>query len=94
VDAYLSTEGVTYWKRGSGDWDNYAKLVADALEGIAFANDAQVVDGRCRKHPAADGRPRLEVLIEGEPGKRPQPRPKRVGRAKLVPVPAVYRRQK
>jgi hypothetical protein len=91
VDAYLSTEGVTYWKRGSGDWDNYAKLVADALEGIAFANDAQVVDGRCRKHPAVDGRPRLEVVLEGTPGEPCQPKATRVRTLNLVP--AVYRRR-
>lgn len=46
------------------DWDNLAKLVCDALNGVAFKDDAQIV--RCvvdkilptRKVPGANGRPR------------------------------------
>lgn len=33
-----------------GDWDNYGKVVSDALEGILFKNDRQVLDGRVIKH--------------------------------------------
>lgn len=96
VDVYLPTTGITFWKRGSGDWDNYAKLAADALEGIAYANDAGVVDGRGRKFPATDGRPRLEITLEGTPGERPEPKPRPLhpkrNPTRLVLTPAVYRK--
>lgn len=49
---------------GVGDWDNLAKAVCDALQGIAYLNDHQVVDGRCRKRYAAlDERPRTVISI-------------------------------
>ena len=33
------------------DWDNLAKSVCDALEGIAFVNDKQISDARVlRRH--------------------------------------------
>ena len=35
------------WPRG--DWDNFAKGVCDALTGIAWYDDDQVLDGRCSK---------------------------------------------
>lgn len=91
LDVHLPTDGITYWKRGSGDRDNYEKLVSDALEGIAFANDACIVDGRTRKLPATDGTPRLVICLEGEPGS-PMPTHKRTKNPKLFVVPAVYRR--
>lgn len=31
------------------DWDNVGKLVTDALNGIAYADDKQIVDARVRK---------------------------------------------
>ncbi len=37
------------------DWDNLAKGVCDALTGIAWDDDDQVVDGRCRKRYALPG---------------------------------------
>ena len=37
------------------DFDNLAKGVADALTGIAWNDDDQVVDGRCIKRYAATG---------------------------------------
>lgn len=52
----------------SGDHDNYGKLVADALEGIAYENDSQIIDGQEIKLAAgADGpRTRIVVGIAGE----------------------------
>lgn len=40
-----------------GDWDNLAKGVADAITktGVVWHDDAQVVEGRCRKRYAAVG---------------------------------------
>lgn len=37
-------EHVMKYRRPRGDLDNYAKTVLDALEGIAYINDRQVVD--------------------------------------------------
>lgn len=31
------------------DWDNFGKAVCDAMEGIVYVNDKQIVDGRCIK---------------------------------------------
>ena len=46
------------------DWDNLGKGVCDALEGIAYANDSQVVDGRVIKmyHEKA-GIPRTVITL-------------------------------
>jgi Holliday junction resolvase RusA-like endonuclease len=38
------------------DWDNLGKLVADALQGYAYRDDGQIVDGSVHKR-YADGRP-------------------------------------
>lgn len=43
------------------DWDNIGKVVSDALNGIAFADDAQIVTACVRKLYGA--RPRVEVEI-------------------------------
>lgn len=43
------------------DWDNIGKIVSDALNGIAYRDDGQVVDGRCQKHYS--DRPRVEIEI-------------------------------
>lgn len=32
-----------------GDWDNYAKSICDGLNGIAYEDDRQIIDGRVRK---------------------------------------------
>lgn len=32
-----------------GDWDNYGKAICDGLNGIAFEDDRQVIEGRVRK---------------------------------------------
>lgn len=43
------------------DWDNLGKIVCDALNGVAFRDDSQVVDGRARKFWS--DRPRIEVFF-------------------------------
>lgn len=46
------------------DADNEAKLVMDALNGLAWADDAQVVDLHVRKHPRARGQSaRMDISI-------------------------------
>ena len=52
------------WKVTKPDADNVLKAVLDGLEGIAYANDGQVVDARVRTYHAAQGdQARLEVDI-------------------------------
>ena len=51
------------------DLDNIQKVVLDALNGLAYTDDAQVVKISCEKKYAADGRERVVVSIrtmEGE----------------------------
>ena len=49
------------------DWDNIGKIICDALNGIAYADDAQVTDGRVVKRYSAE--PRVVVELEPDPGK-------------------------
>ncbi len=43
------------------DWDNIGKIVADSLNGIAYRDDAQIVDSMVRKFYSEN--PRVEVKI-------------------------------
>lgn len=70
--------------RGSGDWDNYGKTVGDALEGLVYTNDCQIVDGRCRKFAPDEGGPRVEVRIEAL-SKAITPPVRRLGKIRLAP---------
>ena len=45
------------------DADNYLKTVADGLNGIAFSDDAQLVDMRVQKRYAIDSPPRWEITL-------------------------------
>lgn len=46
------------------DCDNIVKIILDALNGVAYTDDKQVVDVRCRKHYARPGEPgRIVVTI-------------------------------
>lgn len=44
------------------DWDNIGKIVADALNKVAYYDDAQIVDSQTRKFYS--DRPRVEILIQ------------------------------
>lgn len=46
------------------DLDNYVKTVADALDCVAWGDDAQVVVLTASKHYAVDGPPRWEIEVE------------------------------
>ena len=45
----------------SGDWDNHGKAVSDALNGICFADDRQIVDGHILLFK---GDPHIEIELE------------------------------
>lgn len=44
------------------DYDNIGKIVCDSLNGLAYKDDCQIVDGRVRKFYSET--PRVEVTIE------------------------------
>ncbi len=44
------------------DWDNYGKLLTDALEKFAYANDSQITTAVIKKRFGAP--PRIELTIE------------------------------
>lgn len=47
------------------DYDNIAKLIGDALEGVLWVNDSRIVDGRVIKLFAEKGEPgRIEIMVE------------------------------
>lgn len=43
------------------DWDNIGKIVCDALNGVAYYDDCQIVDAQVRKFYS--DRPRVEITI-------------------------------
>lgn len=45
----------------SGDWDNHGKAVSDALNGICFADDRQIIDGQVQLFK---GDPHIEITLE------------------------------
>lgn len=49
------------------DWDNIGKVVADALNKVAYHDDAQIVDSQTRKFYSEN--PRVEILIQIAGGK-------------------------
>lgn len=47
------------------DWDNIAKSICDALNGVAYRDDAQVAEGRVERWiAAADERERTIITVE------------------------------
>ena len=51
------------------DYDNIQKVVSDALNRIAYKDDAQVVMASCEKKYAADGRERVVVTLRMTEGR-------------------------
>jgi len=58
----VAVEITVYRARRSGDLDNFAKITLDAMQGLFFANDSQVVELHMR---LADDKhsPRIEVAV-------------------------------
>lgn len=89
VVTYL-TGRVAPHKRGSGDWDNYAKSVADALERVAYENDCQIVDGHSAKLAPDAAGPRVEVRIEALDTPQPLKRARSKPKPKLGATPSLF----
>lgn len=45
------------------DWDNIGKIVSDALNGIAYKDDAQIVTAVIHKAWASDNIPKIKVSV-------------------------------
>lgn len=50
------------------DWDNIGKIICDALNGIVWKDDAQIVDGRVVKLYAEHPRVEVEIWRVGQNG--------------------------
>lgn len=74
IDAYLTIPKSTSKKRlqqmadkiirpvKKPDWDNVGKIICDSLNGVAYHDDSQIVDGRVRKFYGTE--PFVVVTIE------------------------------
>lgn len=54
--------------RSTSDWDHYGRAISDALTGVAYVDDSQVIDGRAivtypRIHPDALDQPGARIRI-------------------------------
>ena len=54
---------ICYGAHPLSDWDNLGKLISDALNGVFWHDDRQVVDARVMKLPCAKGEERTEVSV-------------------------------
>lgn len=55
--------GKSFWAPTRPDWDNYGKLIGDALQGILWVEDSRIVDGRVLKLYADEEGPRIEIIV-------------------------------
>lgn len=55
---------ICYGSNPLADWDNLGKLISDALNGVFWKDDRQVIDARVMKLPCAKGQERTEVQVE------------------------------
>jgi Holliday junction resolvase RusA-like endonuclease len=49
------------WPTGTPDYDNVAKIACDALNGIAFVNDSQIVKATVEKRYGEDSMLKVEI---------------------------------
>lgn len=60
----LAAKNGTLQHTSKPDFDNVAKIIIDALNGLAWKDDSQIVSATVRKHFSEN--PRVEVIIRGE----------------------------
>ena len=60
----LSVRFAWYRARKSGDLDNRIKQLLDALRGLAYTDDGQIVHIECTRHDDKDRKGRIDVQIE------------------------------
>jgi Holliday junction resolvase RusA-like endonuclease len=54
--------GKSIWAATRPDWDNYAKAIGDALQGILWVEDSRITDGRVLKLFTSE-MPRIEIIV-------------------------------
>ena len=71
LDVLIPARRIPKWKQeakcpiyafGRSDWDNFGKLVSDALNKVAYADDRQITDARVRK-TGTEGTPGIVVHL-------------------------------
>jgi Holliday junction resolvase RusA-like endonuclease len=60
VKLYMCEKGVLRPEK-KPDWDNYGKGVVDALKGVLWSDDSQVIEGAVGKYYSM--RPRIEISV-------------------------------
>lgn len=60
----LRVHVIWFRARRAGDVDKRAAIALDALQGIAFGDDAQIADHRITRNDSEPGAPRMVVRIE------------------------------
>ncbi len=64
LEGDVALEVHVYVRGRHGDWDNTGKVISDALNGVAYRDDRQVVDGRVIIHRVRRAEDeRVEVTI-------------------------------
>lgn len=58
ADVYVKREPTSL---NSGDWDNHGKAISDALNGICYQDDRQIIDGHVR---LIKGKPHVIIEVE------------------------------
>lgn len=58
---YAETEEAPKTSKRGDDWDNYAKIICDALNGVAYYDDGQIATGIVDKRYSPN--PRIEVEL-------------------------------
>jgi Holliday junction resolvase RusA-like endonuclease len=56
--------GKSVWAATRPDWDNYAKAIGDALQGILWVEDSRIADGRVLKLYVDDTPPSIEIIVK------------------------------
>jgi Holliday junction resolvase RusA-like endonuclease len=64
LDGRLRLRAHFYGAHGLADTDNLLKALADALQGLAFENDRQLVRVEGERHKAGMDGPRAEIELE------------------------------
>jgi Holliday junction resolvase RusA-like endonuclease len=63
LGGFVRLEVICYGAHARSDWDNLGKLVSDALNGVLWNDDSQVLDACVKKFRCPKGQERTEVMV-------------------------------